>query len=94
MANITNLKPFTTENAKEMGRKGGLASGITRKRNALIKKQFDVLERISNFIDSLTDTEYQLFLSDFSEAEAELINFYFKPTEKQLKKMAKKIKSW
>lgn len=33
MANNKNLKPFTSDTAKENGRKGGIASGVSRNRN-------------------------------------------------------------
>lgn len=39
MANIENLKPFTKDNASVYGRKGGIASGITRRRKAYLKKK-------------------------------------------------------
>lgn len=43
MANINNLTPFTSENASEMGRKGGKASGIARLRKKTMKEQLDLL---------------------------------------------------
>lgn len=33
MANNKNLKPFTSDTAKENGRKGGIASGISRNKD-------------------------------------------------------------
>lgn len=38
MANEKNLKPFNSETAREMGRKGGKASGESRRRKANIRK--------------------------------------------------------
>lgn len=46
MANIENLKPNTTlskEEAMEMGRKGGIASGKARKQKKLIKDNIELL---------------------------------------------------
>lgn len=43
MANTNNLTPFTSENASEMGRKGGKASGIARLRKKTMKEQLDLL---------------------------------------------------
>lgn len=46
MANIENLKPNTTlskEEAVEMGRKGGIASGKARKEKKLIKDNIELL---------------------------------------------------
>ena len=56
MANIQNLIPFTKINAKEMGRKGGIASGITRKRKAYFRKLLNDIVNLSFYIDMLDDT--------------------------------------
>lgn len=41
--NNQNLKPFTKENAKEFGRKGGIASGKAKAELTTIKKQLNYL---------------------------------------------------
>ena len=39
MANIRNLKPIrTSEEAKEKGRRGGIASGISRRKRKQLRK--------------------------------------------------------
>lgn len=92
MANIENLKPFTTENASYYGRRGGIASGKTRKRKALLRKQMNAFMEVSNYIDNMDDTEYKDFVSEYSEAEQERIGMLFKPTKKQKKELFKQFK--
>ena len=41
--NIENLVPLTTEKAREIGRKGGIASGIARKEKATMRKTLEML---------------------------------------------------
>lgn len=41
--NIENLVPLTTEKAREIGRKGGINSGIARKEKATMKKTLEML---------------------------------------------------
>lgn len=43
MANEDNLRTPTTEEAREIGRKGGIASGEARRKKKLIKEQFELL---------------------------------------------------
>lgn len=43
MANIENLKPFTKENAKYYGKKGGIKSGKARAERKSIKEQMRIL---------------------------------------------------
>lgn len=43
MANKQNLKPFTKENVAEMGRKGGIASGKTRRKLMMLKIMYEVI---------------------------------------------------
>lgn len=43
MANIENLKPFTKENAKYYGKKGGIKSGKVRAERKSIKEQMKLL---------------------------------------------------
>lgn len=43
MSNVKNLKPFTKENAKYYGRKGGIKSGIVRAERKSIKEQLQLL---------------------------------------------------
>lgn len=43
MSNIENLKPFTKENAKYYGKKGGIKSGIVRAERRSIKEQLSLL---------------------------------------------------
>ena len=43
MANIENLQPFTKENAKYYGKKGGIKSGIVRAERKSIKEQMQLL---------------------------------------------------
>ena len=41
--NIENLVPLTTEKAREIGRKGGINSGIARREKATMKKTLEML---------------------------------------------------
>lgn len=43
MANIENLEPFTKENAKYYGKRGGIKSGIVRAERKSIKEQMQLL---------------------------------------------------
>ena len=44
MANIENLKPIQSKKeARELGQKGGIASGIARKEKATMKKTLEML---------------------------------------------------
>lgn len=43
MANIENLQPFTKENAKYYGKKGGIKSGKVRAERKSIKEQMKLL---------------------------------------------------
>lgn len=43
MSNIENLQPFTKENAKYYGKKGGIKSGIVRAEKRNIKEQMKML---------------------------------------------------
>ena len=90
MANIKNLKPFTSENAKEMGRKGGIASGITRRRKKYIRKQMNTIIKLQEYIDSLSNVEYKEFIIDFSKEQQEYIRRIFKPTIQETKRLLKK----
>ena len=45
MANIENLKPFTKENAKYYGKKGGIKSGKARAERKSIKEQMRILQQ-------------------------------------------------
>lgn len=57
MANNQNLKPFTKENAAEMGRKGGIASGKTRRKLMVTRLMFEVImesgEKGEKFLDEV-----------------------------------------
>ena len=57
MANNQNLKPFTKENAAEMGRKGGIASGKTRRKLMMLKIMYEVImengEKGEKFLDDV-----------------------------------------
>ncbi|MCI9293034.1 MAG: hypothetical protein HFF01_02620 [Erysipelotrichaceae bacterium] len=57
MANNQNLKPFTKENAAEMGRKGGIASGKTRRKLMMLKIMHEVImesgEKGEKFLDEV-----------------------------------------
>ena len=41
--NNDNLKPFTKENAKEYGKKGGIESGKSKAKNRTLKEQMRIL---------------------------------------------------
>lgn len=43
MANTQNLIPLSTSKAREIGKKGGINSGISRRNKKRIKEQFEML---------------------------------------------------
>ena len=43
MANQQNLVPLSTSKAREIGKKGGINSGISRRNKKRIKQQFEIL---------------------------------------------------
>lgn len=90
MSSFQNLKPFTKENAKEMGRRGGIASGKTRKRKAYIRKRLDMFIKIQNYVDSLSNKEFEEFIEEYTVEQQEYIKRIFKPTKKDIKKLLKK----
>ena len=84
------LQPIrTTERAQELGRKGGIRSGQTRRRKAILRQQLNAYMYLSDYIDTLSDAEYKEFLQEYTEAEQERIQFLFKPTPKQQKQLFK-----
>lgn len=48
MSNLKNQVKFTEENASEMGRKGGIASGEARREKATMKKALEMLLEAKN----------------------------------------------
>lgn len=48
---------------------------------------------LSNYIDTLSDAEYEEFIEDYTEEEKAKIRFYFRPTKEDNKKMRKIIKN-
>lgn len=69
MANEQNLRPPTTEEARERGRKGGKASAKKRQQNKTFK------EIISNFLDGqVSDERLKQQMIDFGFADKEVSN--------------------
>ncbi len=69
MANEQNLKPPTTEEARERGRKGGKASAKKRQQNKTFK------EIISKFLDGqVSDERLKQQMIDFGFADKEVSN--------------------
>lgn len=64
LENLKHSKPFTKDNAKEMGRKGGLASGAAKRRRRGLKVTFENLLQLPWF--KLKDAPINEVLS-FSE---------------------------
>jgi len=89
MANIENLKPFTKDNAKEYGKRGGIASGKARRLKAYKRKRIIAYFNLQNYIDSLSDLEYKEFLQDYTPTEQNYINNTFRKTEAELKEIVK-----
>lgn len=46
-----------------------------------------------NYIDNLSDEEYNEFIKDYTEEQKANIQFYFRPTEKDNKEMRKMLKN-
>ncbi|MBQ2962378.1 hypothetical protein [Methanobrevibacter sp.] len=92
MANTENLKPFTKLNAKEMGRRGGIASGKSRKEKAYIKHSLTLLLNIQNYINSLSNIEFETFVCVFSLEQQSYIRTLFKPSKKEIRQILKKFK--
>lgn len=55
MANTQNLVPLTTEKAREIGIKGGIASGKVRKEKATMRKSLEMLLNSKINIDKIDD---------------------------------------
>lgn len=55
MANNSNLVPLTTEKAREIGIKGGIASGKVRKEKATMRKSLELLLNSNINIDKIDD---------------------------------------
>lgn len=55
MANTQNLVPLTTEKAREIGAKGGIASGKVRKEKATMRKSLEMLLNSNINIDKIDD---------------------------------------
>lgn len=55
MANTQNLVPLTTEKAREIGIKGGIASGKVRKEKATMRKSLEMLLNSNINIDKIDD---------------------------------------
>ena len=69
MANEQNLRPPTSEEARERGRKGGKASGKKRQQNKTFK------EIISNFLDGqVSDERLKQQMIDFGFADKDVSN--------------------
>lgn len=69
MANEQNLRPPTTEEARERGRKGGQASAKKRQQNKTFK------EIISKFLDGqVSDERLKQQMIDFGFADKEVSN--------------------
>lgn len=77
MANVENLKPFNEENAKEMGIKGGIASGKSRRKKAHLQKCFQTMFNISLYLNSLGKSEFNNFISDFTMEQQKNIKKLF-----------------
>lgn len=94
--NTKNLKPYYKGEirARENGRKGGIQSGIVRRRNAEARRSFEKHLEIQNFIDSLTDEEYKDFVADFTEEQQNEIRFRYRPTKEDTKKWNKILKQY
>lgn len=91
MTNIENLKPFTKINAKEMGKRGGIASGKTRRRKAYIRNRLALLLNIQNYINSLSKTEFENFLCEFPLEQQSYILTLFKPSKREIRQILKKF---
>lgn len=55
MANEQNLKPLSTSKAREIGKKGGINSGISRRKKKKIKEQFEMLMSLDLQDDTLKE---------------------------------------
>lgn len=77
MANIENLRHFNKENAKAMGRKGGIASGKTRRRKAFLKRRLKAMIELSMYFDTLSKEEVNEFISEYTPEQQEYIRKLF-----------------
>lgn len=69
MSNNENLKPFTKENAKQYGKKGGIKSGKVRAERKSIKEQLSILLELP-----ITNKEKIQELSEIGFSESEMNN--------------------
>lgn len=77
MANIGNLKHFTKENAKEMGKRGGIASGKTRRRKSYLRNRLKAMIDLSMYFDTLSKDEFNEFISEYTPEQQEYIESLF-----------------
>lgn len=69
MSNNENLKPFTKENAKQYGKKGGIKSAQVRAERKSIKEQLKLLLELP-----ITDRKKIQELSEIGFSESEMNN--------------------
>ena len=85
MANLQNLKPFTSEQSREEavknGRKGGIASGVAKRENKLIRER--ILERMGeDDWDTMIDNLIERASNDTKSFEVLRDTIGQKPVEK------------
>ena len=73
-----------TARAKELGRRGGLASGQVRKAKAQRLKSLNEYMKIASYVDALTDAEFDEFLEEFDTEQRERVRRTFRPTKQEL----------
>ena len=90
-----NLKMFVKGDSrtKSSGSKGGINSGISRKKKSIIKKKFLKLLELQSRINELSTTEFEAVVSTFDEEEQEQLMFIFKPNKNQEKNFKNIIKA-
>lgn len=86
--NFWNLSEQQNEQ-KKYGRLGGIKSGIVRKQNADRRKAFENYCKARDYINALTDTEFNELMQEFTEEEQERIRYKFRPNKEDQKKLDK-----
>ena len=75
-----NLIPFNTRDTQELreiSKKGGLASAVTRRRKAEHRKTIQAYMRLYDYFDNLSDAETKEVLQEYTEEQQKKIKSLF-----------------
>lgn len=70
MANEQNLRVPSSEEAREIGRKGGIASGEARRRKRTLREIMEVYGSIANVIEPALTNDERVVIEQYNKAIA------------------------